>query len=165
MLAPETIKTKTNFIGYYSYYCCVIKYSSVWNYSCRLKELTCDRSLRERSNWLDVQSMNETSAISFKLNGVYLNFRLKVLVNAGQSLLVDDYYSLIHLIDSWKASPAASHFQLCQLLVAQLWVLLGNNDPATTRPSNQSQRLPGARGTQWRKPRLKGLGTGQTVNT
>lgn len=61
-----------------------------------------------------------------------------------------------------KPSPAACHFQLCQLLVAQLWALHGNNDPATTRPSNQSQRLPGARGTQWRKPRLKGLGTGQT---
>lgn len=75
------------------------------------------------------------------------------------------HHSWAHLTDGWKPSPAACHLQLCQLLVAQLWALLGNNDPATTRPSNQSQRLPGARGTRWRKPRLKGLGAGQTVNT
>lgn len=37
--------------------------------------------------------------------------------------------------------------------------------PATTRPSNQSQRLPGARGKQWRKPWLKGLNTGRILNT
>lgn len=46
--------------------------------------------------------------------------------------------------------------------MARLWALLGNTDPATTRASNQSQRLPGAGGAREKKG---GLGTGRTVNT
>lgn len=39
-----------------------------------------------------------------------------------------------------------------------------NSDPTTTRPGNQSERLPEAMGTRCRKPGWKGsLGTGQTV--
>lgn len=61
----------------------------------------------------------------------------------------------------WKPSPAACHFQLCQLLLTQQQALLGNNDPATTRPSNQSERLPGGNGRE--SCSKKGLSTAQNA--